>query len=293
MQEIRITGYNNLSIFTRVYDNVKNPKAVIQIIHGMHEHSLRYDRFARMLNNNGFIVIAPDSRGHGYTAKTKEELGYGEKDIFVECVEDHSKVSEYIKEKYNLPLYIFAHSWGSMIAQRLIQVNHIAEKVILCGTNIGSDPSFHLGKLVTNIQSWFINDKKPANFITKINNNLYQKKFVRGNWLTRDEEIFDKYIADPLCTAPFPISFYKSLFNNMTKVNRKIKNIRKDIKLFLIAGDKDPVGNYSKNVLKLAKLFKKHKLNTTTKIYENARHELVNEINKNEVDQDIVNFFNI
>lgn len=292
MKKTTIRGYKDLELFTRIYDDVKNPKAAIQIIHGMHEHSLRYERFAQMLNKNGYIVIATDARGHGHTAKSLELLGHGEKDIFSEAVSDQSYVSYWIKSQYKLPLYIFAHSWGSMIGQRLIQQNFIADKIILCGTNIGSNISFKLGKLVTNLQSLFIKDTKPANLIIRANNKLYQKRFVRGNWLTRNEEIFDEYIQDPLCNTKFPISFYKSLFKNMASVNKYIKNIKKDLKILLIAGSEDPVGNYSKNVIKLTNLYKKHGLSAECKIYKGARHELINEINYKEVDNDIIEFFN-
>lgn len=292
MKITKIIGYNNLELFTRVYDNVTDPKAVVQIIHGMREHSGRYDRFAKMLNNNGFIVIATDSRGHGNTAPSLDKLGHGEIDIYDEVVKDQIKVSEYIIKTYNLPLYIFAHSWGSMIAQKLIQTSHLSDKIILCGTNNGNNATFKLGNFITSIQCLFGLKDKPAKLIEATNKKLYESKFVRGNWLSRDEEVYDKYLADPFCTAAFPVSFYKSLFKHMTKVNKGIKNIKKDIKILLIAGDKDPVGDYSKNVIKLTNIFKKQGYNADCKIYKNARHELINEINKAEVDKDIVEFYN-
>lgn len=292
MKEIKIKGYKNLELFTRVYDDVKNPKAVIQIIHGMREHSGRYDRFAKMLNENNFIVIASDSRGHGNTAPSLEKLGHGDEDIYEEVVQDQILISNYCKENYKLPLYIFAHSWGSMIAQRLIQVSPLADKIILCGTNYGNNGTFKLGHFITSIQYLFGLKDKPAKLIEATNKKLYASRFVRGNWLSRDEDIFDKYLADPFCNAIFPVSFYKSLFKHMIKVNKTISNIKKDLKIFLIAGDNDPVGDYGKNVIKLANLYKKKGYISNYKIYKGARHELVNEINKQEVDKDIVDFFN-
>lgn len=293
MKEIKLKGFNNLEIFTRVFDNVKDPKGVVQIIHGMREHSGRYIRFAEMLEKNGYIVIAPDQRGHGRTAKSLDLLGHGENDIYLECVEDHKLISEAIKEKYpNLPLYIFAHSFGSMVAQKYIQDCHLADKVILCGTNNGNNATFKFGLLVSRMQAAFIGGKKPAKMIEKTNKKLYASKFERGNWLTRNEEIYDKYLNDPFCNALFPISFYKSLFSHMTKVNKSIPLIDKDLEIFLIAGDKDPVGDYSKNVLSLTELYKEEGLNAKAKIYKDARHELINETNYKEVDEDILDFFN-
>ncbi len=292
MYNTKIIGFNNLELFTTIFDNAKDPKAVVQIIHGMREHSGRYTRFCEMLEANGYIVVITDSRGHGQTCKTYAKLGHGETDIYAECVEDQICVSKYIKDNFkNLPLYIFAHSFGSMIAQRYIQLCTFAEKVVLCGTNNGNNFTFKLGKLITNIQKKFVGSEKTAKFIEKTNKNLYAKKFDRGNWLTRDEAIFDKYLADPYCRAEFPISFYNSLFTHMTKVNKTINLINKKIKLYLIAGDNDPVGNYGKNVLSLTKLYKKNGLDATCDIYPGARHELHNEINNDEVDNDILKFF--
>ena len=293
MRETVISGYNNLKLFARVFDASKRPKAVIQIIHGMREHSGRYIRFCEMLEDNDFLVIITDSRGHGKTAESMNKLGHGDKDIYAECVQDQICVSKFIKEKYpNLPLYIFAHSFGSMIAQKYIQDCHLAEKVILCGTNNGNNATFKFGKLITNIQKTFVGEHKTAKLVEKTNKSLYAKKFDRGNWLTRDEDIYDLYLADPYCRAEFPISFYNSLFKHMTKVNNGINNINKNIQLLLIAGSCDPVGNYGKNVLSLTELYKKHGLNAECIIYPGARHELINELNRNEVDGDILKFLN-
>jgi len=293
MKETTLIGYNNLKLYTRVYDNVKKAKAVVQIIHGMLEHGGRYDRFCQMLESNGYIVIITDLRGHGKTSESFEKLGHGEKDIFGECVEDQIKVSEYIKENYNLPLYIFAHSWGSMIAQEYLQKCHLAEKVVLCGTTNGNNSMFKLGKFLSAIISFFCGKKTPAKLISNVNNNLYQKGFEDGNWLSRDYNIWEEYKKDPYTKAMFPLSFYRSLFSHMTKVNKGIENIKKDTSILLIVGSKDPVSEQSKQVTKLYNIYKKHNLDVQLKIYEDARHELINETNKEEVDNDILTFYKI
>ena len=291
MREMHIKGYNNLELFTRVYDGVQNPKAVVQIIHGMREHSGRYDRFAQMLEKHGFIVVATDSRGHGQTAPSYKKLGHGDKDIFAECVQDQIKIGEYIKSVYNLPLYIFAHSWGSMVTQEYLQKCHLAEKVVLCGTTNGNNSMFKLGKFLSAIISFFCGKKTPAKLISNVNNNLYQKGFVDGNWLSRDYNIWEEYKKDPYTKAMFPLSFYRSLFSHMTKVNKGIENIKKDTSILLIVGSKDPVSEQSKQVTKLYNIYKKHNLNVQLKIYEDARHELINETNKEEVDKHILDFY--
>ena len=115
-----IEGYHRLKLHTYIYDKIENPKAVILIVHGMMEHAFRYDNFARYLNSVGYIVIANDLRGHGHTALNKN-YGVGEKDIFAETVQDEIIMIEKIKDAYNLPVYLFGHSYGSMISKAIIQ----------------------------------------------------------------------------------------------------------------------------------------------------------------------------
>lgn len=292
MRTTKLKGFGDLELYTYVYDDVKDPKAVVQIIHGMREHAGRYADFCKFLEKNGYIVIATDQRGHGHTAKSLGMLGHGEKDIYAECVQDQKLVSEHISYTYNnLPLYVFAHSFGSMVAQRYIEVCHLPQKVILCGTTNGSNPTFWLGRTISTVQSWFVSPKRPALLIEKSNKKLYASKFERGNWLSRNETNFDKYLADPFCNAPFPISFYKSLFKHMTTVNRHINCINQDIKIMLIAGSNDPVGEYAKRVKSLFKKYQKHGLDVSCKIYNGARHELINETNKDEVYEDVLDFY--
>ena len=119
----------------------------------------------------------------------------------------------------------------------------------------------------------------------------YGKKFARGNWLTRDERIFDEYQQDEYCGGSFPFSFYKNMIKNMNKANKNISKIGLK-KVFLIAWNKDPVGENSKQVKKLYKIYLKNNIDAKIKIYQDARHELLNEINRDEVYADIVNFFN-
>ena len=104
-KNLKILGYNDLELNTYIFDDVENPKAVVLVVHGMQEHCLRYVDFAKFLNKNGYIVVMSDLRGHGHTAISKERLGYGEKDIFNETLQDQLNILSYINETYNLPIY--------------------------------------------------------------------------------------------------------------------------------------------------------------------------------------------
>lgn len=293
MKSFYINGYNNLQLFCTEYSNVNNPKAVILVLHGMQEHSGRYVEFANNLNAAGYIVVTSDSRGHGKTIKDKSEYGFGDKDIYAESIQDQLKIIEYIKSTHpTLPIYLFGHSYGSMLSQKLIQISPDIKKAILCGTSYGNNFSYVSGKIVAGILKVFGQDKKRATLIENMSLKAWGKGFENGNWLSRDNAVLEKYNADPLCGGSFPISFYRSLFNNMTRVNKGIKYINKNIKILLIVGDKDPVSSGGKLVKKLYKKYIQNGLNANIKLYPGARHELINETNKDEVYKDIIEFFN-
>lgn len=290
-KNIKILGYNDLQLNTYLFDEVEKPKAVVVLVHGMQEHCLRYTNFARYLNKNGFIVILSDLRGHGHTAINKNLLGYGEKDIFTETLADQINIINFANEKYNLPIYLFGHSYGSMLSQNLIQLTPLVEKCVLCGTGNGDSFIMNMGNIAVTLLSPFKNKNSKGGLIEKMCIKSYGKKFERGNWLTRDEKVFDAYLQDEYCGGSFPFSFYKSLLKNIHKTNKGIEKIGSK-KVFLIAGDNDPVGENGKQVTKLYKLYLKKNVNAKFKLYKGARHELINEICKEEVFKDIVDFYN-
>ncbi len=287
----KIVGFNGLALNTYIYDNVASPKAVVVIVHGMMEHALRYKNFAEFLNKNGYIVIANDLRGHGHTAPSKDRLGFGEEDIFQETLKDELNVINFASEKYKLPIYVFGHSYGSMISQVLMQLTNVVEKCVICGTTNGNALNMRMGNLLAHTLSPFRDPEGEGGMIEKIVMKSFEKGFDRGNWLTRDEAVFDAYNQDEYCGGSFPFGFYKSLMINMGKANDGIDKIGNK-KLFLIVGSEDPVGQKSKQVRKLYNLYLKHNIDAKFKVYDGARHELLNETNKEEVYEDVLNFFN-
>lgn len=286
-----LPGYKGLPLNVYLYDNTKNPKAVVILLHGMQEHSLRYKDFAEYLNKNDFIVVASDLRGHGLTAPSKSELGVGEEDIFAETINDQLNIINEIETAYNLPIYLFGHSYGSMLTQKLIQCSPVVEKAVLCGTASGNAGLIKLGNLLINIMSPFKNHNKRGGLVEKLCIKSYGKKFENGNWLTKDEAIFKAYQEDEYCGGSFPFSFYKSMLNNLAKVNNGIAKVGKK-KVFFIAGDQDPVNNGGKDVVELHNFYLKNNIDSKIKLYKNDRHELLNETDKAEVWKDVVDFFN-
>ncbi len=291
MKEIKIKSFDETQLHTYVFDEVKEPIGVIQIIHGMQEHAARYEGTCRELNKHGYVCIASDLRGHGKTSKDTESLGKDDGDIFSATVIDQIEITNYIINTYpNLPLYIFGHSYGSFITQKYIQVCHVAKKVIICGTTNGDNMIMKFGKIVAAMTKWKNGRHGKATMIENMSFKSYAKGFENGNWLSRDEKVWKIYNSDPYCGTPFPVSFYSSLFKNMGQLNRGIKDISDDTNLLLIYGDADPVGSKGKQIKKLYKKYQKHGLNVKIKSYKDARHELLNETNKDEVLTNIVEF---
>lgn len=290
-KNIKLLGLHDLELNTYLYENVEKPKAVVIIVHGMQEHCLRYKNFAQFLNRNGFYVVTSDLRGHGKTAISKDRLGFGEKDIFNETLQDQLNIISFAKEKYNLPIYLLGHSYGSMLTQNLVQRTSLIEKAVISGTTNGSCFAMKLGNLVATLLTPFKRETSMGGFIEAMCIKAYGKGFERGNWLTKDEKIYDEYLNDEYCGGSFPFSFYKSLFKAMTKANKGINKIGNK-KLMLIVGDKDPLSSGGKHVKKLFKLYLQNNINAKLRVYENDRHELLNETDRDKIYQDIVDFYN-
>lgn len=291
MKTKKLKGYNDFELACYIWDHVENPKGVVQIIHGMKEHARRYSDLAKYLNSQGLIVFASDLRGHGNTALNNNlPWGYSNGDIFMEIVNDQIILTDYLIKTYNLPIYIFGHSFGSFITQKYIIENGFKIKsVILCGSTYTNSFAFKSGYIVASILKAFGLKKKPAKFIEKISINSYGKKFSNGNWLSRDNKVWNKYTQDEMCGKDFPNNFYWSFFKNARKNYKNLKNIPFYLPILIISGTNDPV--YGKNgIFKLFISYGKAMKKVYLKGYKDARHELHNETNKEEVYKDISDF---
>lgn len=295
LKEEYIRSHDGEEVFVRIWDGVHEPKGIMQIFHGMAEHSERYDEFAKYLNSKGFIVYADDHRGHGNSA-SRNIYGYIGENGFYNIVEDEWFITKLIKDRYpNLPIVIFAHSFGSFIGQEYItRYSKDISGVILSGSAKRDGFDIKLGSIVAKIQSKIFDDKKEAKLIDKLSFGSYNKKVQNENtkfdWLSRDREEVDKYINDKHCAFISTINFYNNLFSalNNLYIDDKLQKIRKELPMLIIAGDKDPVGKYGESVKSLYNQYLKLNIDKVEmKLYEEGRHELLNEINKEDVFEDI------
>lgn len=290
MKKIDFKGFNGAIIKSYLFDDVKNAQGVVQIIHGMQEYSLRYVDFAKYLNSFGYIVFISDLRGHGANIKEDDIPGHSDNDISIENLEDQKIISEYLKNKYNLPLTILGHSYGSFIAQRYLGTCDIADKVILSGSAYSNTFLNKMGKFISNFISLFNKSSKPAKLVSKLSVGGYGKGYPNGNWLSRDDEVYKKYQEDSLCGQQFPLSFFNSMLKLITTNHKFYDKINKKTPILLIGGSKDPVSSKSKYLKRLFYEFKKRGLNVDLIIYPEGRHEMLNEINKLDVYSDILKF---
>src|SRR5699024_7824475 len=251
-----IKGQNDKKIFLRIWDNVEVPIGVVQIIHGMAEHSKRYDEFAHFLNHKGYIVYADDHRGHGYSLEDGEVFGYIGVDGFNHIVEDEKIISDLIKKKHEkLPLYIFSHSFGSFIGQEyIIRYSNNIDGIILSGSAKQGGIDVKAGSVLASIQNKIFNNKSEAKLIDKLSFGSFNKgidnRTTKFDWLTRDQHTVEEYIADEFCGFISPINFYYYLFKGFKDLYKpsRLDRISKELPILVIAGDRDPVGEYGESV---------------------------------------------
>lgn len=288
MKHFVFEGSDKKELDGYLYEN-ENAKAVVLIVHGMQEYAGRYADFAKYLNQNGFIVCTSDLRGHGERAK--DAPGYDEGDIFEKIVGDQKILISKMKNDYKLPLYVFGHSYGSFVTQRLIRDNAGADKYVVCGSAYTNALLYKAAKIISKIGRFFKGKKATAMLIEKMSFGGYKKGFEGGNWLSRDENNWKAYKASSLCGQPFPYNFYVSMFKGLISNYKGIEKANKQTPIYLIAGSCDPVGGKGKQVKQLFDFYKKVGLNVSMKLFEGGRHEIINETNKEEVYADVVSFF--
>lgn len=260
-------------------------KAVIQIAHGMAEHLERYEKFASVLCDNGIAVYINDHIGHGKSVKNDDELGYFGKQNGWRCfVEDCYELSLIAKkENEGKPFIFFGHSMGSFIARAFsLKYAKDIDGTIYCGTarpNPAAGAGIALTKAITALKG----DHYRSKLIDKIGFGTYNSKFegrTAFDWLTRDNDEVDKYIADPYCGFLFTSAGYGDLFSLLNYVSSKewFDGLNKELPVLMIAGDMDPVGEYGKGVKKVETMLKDAgKTNLETILYKDARHEILNE----------------
>lgn len=272
-------------------------KGVVQISHGMIEMIERYEDFALFLNHHGYAVIGNDHLGHGLTAGNNSDLGYFcPRNMSAIVVADLHRVTRCAKKKYkNVPYFMFGHSMGSFMVRRyLMRYGMDVDGAILAGTGGKSNLVLVTGKIVSNVFRLVLGDRYRSRLLKMNAFGTYQKRIphprTQSDWLTRDADVVDFCLSNKYCNYLFTVNGYRTLFDVLSFIQKKenIDRIPKETPILLMSGGQDPVGNYGKGVKKVYDSYKKAGIqDVSMKLYPDDRHELLNELNKDIVYQNV------
>lgn len=275
------------------------PVAVVQIIHGIAEYVERYDDFARYLNRLGFLVVAEDHMGHGKSINGEGIQGYFHGGWFTAVEDSYQLLQDTRKEFPDLPYVLFGHSMGSFMTRTILEKypDSGISAAVICGTGWQPKAVLNTGIGVCRMVCKQQGEKKPSKILEKLVFSNYNKKVEHPrtpyDWLTRDSGIVDRYLADPFCGFTPTGGLMRELLTGIRYEQENLFAMKKDLPVLFIAGGDDPVGNYGKGVLRSAEAFRKAgMLDVSCKIYPLGRHEILNEINWEEVYQDISSWLN-
>ena len=288
-------------IFAESYSpaDIVQKKGIVQIAHGMAEHHERYEDFIEFLVDNGYVVYINDHLGHGKSVANDDELGYfGKKAGYIYLVEDMKQLSDIAKAEYpGLPLILFGHSMGSMLARLYTERygNNITGAVY-CGTT-GPNAAAPIGIALTKTIAKLKGDHYRSSLINNMAFGTYNNKFkpqrTAFDWLTTDDTIVDKYIADPYCGFLFTAFGYKDLMTLISVISRPdwYTSVPVNLPVYIISGNDDPVGAYGKGIRTVYNgLVDSNHNDVVMKLYEGMRHEILNEHAKTDVYKDILSW---
>jgi len=273
---------------------LNQPKAVVQLVHGMAEHIRRYEATAQALNRAGYAVVGHSHAGHGPYTQTK---GYfGKTNGWDTLIADvHTVRMETQKQFPGVPYVLMGHSMGSFVTRGYcLKHEDGLAGVVLSGTRHSPKAEVLAASAVANVQIALGLGEKPGKLLEKLssggNNKRYEDVQTPFDWLSRDREAVAKYVADPLCGFTFTVRAYRDMFDGLSRLYpEKLGAMRPDIPILLLAGDMDPVGAYGEGVKKVAQELRAAGVkDVSVQLYAGGRHEMLNELNKEIVWADLI-----
>ncbi len=282
-------------LYPRLWKPEGDIRAIVQILHGMAEHIDCYNEMAKRLSQAGILVVGHNHLGHGEQA---EQLGHFGRGGFDALVQDaHTLRLEVQKDYPDVPYFLFGHSMGSFVARNycLVQEQGLSG-VILSGTGHFPPPLVTVGLMLAKLLCALGGERKPSKFLENMSFAGYNKDWspVRTDkdWISRNTDKVDSYIADPLCGFTFTAGAYRDMFLGLKKLYpQNLSSMDTSVPVLLYAGASDPVGGRGAGVKKVAAEMKAAGVqDVTVKLYENGRHEMHNEPNREQVVQDMIDW---
>lgn len=292
---------SKIHVATWLPENGK-PAAVLQLVHGMVEYIERYEPFAEYLTKQGFAVTGHDHIGHGRSVENESQWGIMRgKHPSDYMVEDMYQNYRMVRETYpNLPHFILGHSMGSYMLRKFLSVKAAdladCSGAIIMGTGSESNLKIVMGKAVLSIMAALHSWEYKSEFVAGLMYGASYKDFdttgkePEKSWLTRDVKIVKSYYHDPACSYLFSLSGFKALLETTSFDNRQenISRMRRELPVIFVSGDRDPVGGLGKGVQKAYRQFVSAGISdVSVKLYRDDRHEILNELDRQQVYEDL------
>lgn len=294
-KKLLLSNCDNLNLEVVIMEPKEEAKAIIQFSHGMAEHKERYYPFMKYLVSHGYICAIHDHRGHGTSIKELTDLGYFYTKDYNYIVNDLHQVTQYLKETYpDKDLYLFSHSMGTLVSRIYLKKNDMdIKKLVLSGPPTYNKHA-HAGLILANVSNIFKGGNYRNEFLNKLTFGTYNKDYEKENsWLSTNETEVEKYNTSQYCGYTFTNNGFINLYKLMLQAFKKNYQVNnQNLKIFLIAGSDDPVIQNKEKFNELKEFLSKIGYsNIKSKLYENMRHEILNETNNKLVYEDVLNFF--
>jgi alpha-beta hydrolase superfamily lysophospholipase len=275
-------------------------RGVMHVTHGMAEHSARYARLGEALASRGWVVTAHDQRGHGRSVGPGEELGqFAKTGGWERVVRDVTGLLQWARSEHpGLPLVAFGHSMGSFVTQSALFTRpELADAAVLSGSNGAPGLLAQAGRVVARVERARLGERGRSALLTELSFGAYNKPYqparTKFDWLSRDAAEVDKYVADPACGFMVTTSMWVDLLDALPTLSKaeNLARLPKDLPLYLFSGDKDPVGELGAGVKRLGEAYRQAGLkDVTVRLYPDGRHEMLNELNRQQVMDDLASW---
>ena len=292
--EFRFRADDGVALLGRRWQPEGRPRAVVQIAHGLAEHSARYARLAGALNAAGYAVYSSDLRGHGPGSAAADLGHFADSDGWTKSVGDLWTLNRLIAaEQPGVPIVFLGHSTGSWLGQQFVSEHSDAlAGVVYSGSNGAPPPIAAAGRLIARAERLRQGKRGKSGLVNSLMFDGLNKPFsparTKSDWLSRDPAEVDAYVADPLCGFDVTNQLAVDLLDALPGLIKpeRLARIRKELPIYVFSGERDPVGSNIQGLIEALKRAGFSRL--TTRIYADARHETLNETNREEVTRDLI-----